>query len=295
MLSEVLRQELSGRRVLATDLDGTLLRPDLTVSDLTRRAIADAVAAGIHVIFVTGRPPRWMRAVAQETGHAGTAICANGAVLLDLADERVLARTTIEPAAATHVAQGLRERFGPLVHFAIERVAVAPMAPNTTPFGGGSPTEFALEAGYRGRLPLPDDSPRLPLADLLALPDPVKLLARLDPEASDTAGFLAAAQQLAADRLEVTHSSSHVLLEFGPAGVTKATALAQLVASYGLTRHDVVAVGDMPNDVAMLDWAGIGLAVLDGHDQAKSVADHQVPGPLQDGVGLVLRAMLQTA
>ena len=71
MLSEVLRQELSGRRVLATDLDGTLLRPDLTVSDRTRRAIADAVAAGIHVIFVTGRPPRWMRAVAQETGHAG--------------------------------------------------------------------------------------------------------------------------------------------------------------------------------------------------------------------------------
>ena len=295
MLSEVLRQELRGRRVLATDLDGTLLRPDLTVSDLTRRAIADALAGGIHVIFVTGRPPRWMRVVAQETGHAGIAICANGAVLLDLADERVLARTTLDPVAAAHVASGLRERFGTGVHFAVERVEVAPMAAGTSPFGGGSPTEFALESGYRGRLPLPDDSPRMPLADLLALPDAVKLLARLDPDASDDEGFLATAQRLAAGRLEVTHSSSQVLLEFGPAGITKATALSDLVASYGLNRYDVVAVGDMPNDVAMLDWAGIGLAVFDGHVQAKATADHLVPGPMEDGVGLVLRAMLQDA
>ncbi len=295
MLSEVLRQELAGRRVLATDLDGTLLRPDLTVSEVTRSAIADAVAAGIRVIFVTGRPPRWMRVVARETGHAGTAICANGAVLLDLTDERVLHRTTIDIAAAGDVAAGLRERYGTGVHFALERVAVAPMAANTAPFGGGSPTEFALESGYRGRLPLPADSPRLPLADLLALPDPVKLLARLEPDAADAAGFLAAAEQLAAGRLEVTHSSNHALLEFGPAGVTKATALAELVAGYGLSSTDVVAVGDMPNDVAMLDWAGIGLAVLDGHDLAKAAADHEVPGPLQDGVGLVLRAMLVAA
>ena len=72
MLSAVLRSELAGRKVLATDLDGTLLRPDLTIGGLTRAAIGDAVAAGIHVVFVTGRPPRWMRVVAAEAGHAGT-------------------------------------------------------------------------------------------------------------------------------------------------------------------------------------------------------------------------------
>ncbi len=301
MLSPVLREELRGRKVLATDLDGTLLRPDLTIGEATRSAIRDAVAAGLHVVFVTGRPPRWMRVVAQEAGHAGTAICANGAVLLDLEQEQVLQRTTIDIAAAAEVAHGLRERYGPAVHFALERVAVAPMARTTTPFGGGSPGEFALESGYRGRLPLPEDSPRLPLADLLALPDPVKLLARLDDEGAgagagegegEGAEFLDAAERLAAGRLEVTHSSSHVLLEFGPGGVTKATALADLTAALGLERGDVVAAGDMPNDIAMLDWAGIGLAVIGGHRRARSAADHEVPGPSDDGIGLVLRAML---
>lgn len=292
MLSAVLQEELRGRRLLATDLDGTLLRPDLTVSDFTRSAIADAVAGGVHVVFVTGRPPRWMRVVAQETGHAGMAICANGAVLLDLADEQVLQRTTVDAQAVRDVAAGLRDAFGAAVHFAVERVEVAPMASATSAFGGGSPTEFALESGYRGRLPLPADSPRMPLPDLLALPDLVKLLARLESDAADPEQFMALAQQLSAGRLEPTHSSSHVLVEFGPGGVTKATALADLAASYGLTQRDVVAVGDMPNDVPMLDWAGIGLAVLDGHDSAKSVADHHVPTPSQDGVGRVLRAML---
>ena len=292
MLSAVLRSELAGRKVLATDLDGTLLRPDLTIGGLTRAAIGDAVAAGIHVVFVTGRPPRWMRVVAAEAGHAGTAICANGAVLVDLAQEQVLARTTIDAAAAPDVAHGLREVYGPAVHFALERVAVAPMAAGTA-FGGGSPDEFALEEGYRGRLPLPADSPRMPLAELLSLPDPVKLLARLDHQ--DTGGFLAEAQRLSRGRLEVTHSSTHVLLEFGPGGVTKATALADLVASFGLAQADVVAVGDMPNDVAMLDWAGVGLAVLEGHASARSAADHEVPGPSDDGVGRVLRAMMGQA
>jgi len=290
MLSQVLAQELRGRRLLATDLDGTLLRPDLTVSDLTRAAIADAVAAGIHVVFVTGRPPRWLRAVAHETGHAGTAICANGAVLLDLVQQRVRQRTTIDAAVAQQVAAGLRARYGAAVHFAVERVAVGPMPLTDSPFGAGSPVEFAIEEGYRGRMPFADDVPRLPLPDLLALPDVVKLLARLQRD--DPQEFWPTAISLSAGRLEATHSSSDALLEFGPGGVTKATALAELVAALGLTQRDVVAVGDMPNDVAMLDWAGIGLAVVNGHDSAKSVADHHVPSPLEDGVGLTLRAML---
>lgn len=282
-LSEVLRAELRGRRVLATDLDGTLLRPDLTIGDTTRRAIALAAGSDVRLVFVTGRPPRWMRAVAVETGHTGTAICANGAVLLDLTDEQVLARTTIDMAAAARVAHGLRERYGDAVHFAIERVGVGPMPPQDTP------GEFVLESGYRGSLPRPPHAPLQPLPDLLAADNVVKLLARLN---HDDAAFWTDAEALSAGRLEVTHSTNRTLLEFGPGGVTKATALASLVADLGLTQRDVVAVGDMPNDVPMLDWAGIGLAVIDGHDAAKSVAAHHVPPPTDDGVGLVLLAML---
>ena len=117
----------------------------------------------------------------------------------------------------------------------------------------------------------------------------MKLLARLD--GGDAEGFLPSAVELSAGRLEVTHSTSHLLLEFGPRGVTKATALAELVASFGLSRHDVVAVGDMPNDLHMLDWAGIGLAVAEGHDTVRSAADHVIPGPSDDGIAQICRAM----
>lgn len=282
-LSEILRAELQGRRVLATDLDGTLLRPDLTIGDTTRQAIRLAANSDVRLVFVTGRPPRWMRAVAAETGHTGTAICANGAVVLDLTDERVLSRTTIDMNAAADIAQQLRERFGRAVHFAIERVEVGPMPPQ------GSIGEFLLESGYRGSLPVPPQAPLRPLPDLLAADNVVKLLARLDV---DDARFWHDAQTLATGRLEVTHSTTRTLLEFGPCGVTKATALASLVSDLGFTQRDVVAIGDMPNDVPMLDWAGIGLAIVDGHDAAKSVAAHHVPTPTDDGVGLVLLAML---
>lgn len=290
MLPEGLPQRLAGRRVLATDLDGTLLRPDLSVGELTRRAVTDAVAAGVHIVFVTGRPPRWIRPVIRETGHAGIAICVNGAVELDLVEEQVTRRTLLDTDAARDVALGLRREFGADVRFAVERVALAPMTRADAAFGQGAPEEFALESGYRPRLAPPDDSPQLPLEDLLALPDVVKMLARL--ETAQAEEFLVAADELASGRLEVTHSSSHTLLEFGPAGVTKATALADLVGRWGLTQRDVVAAGDMPNDLAMLMWAGTGLAVADGHPQAKSVADWIIPGPLDDGVGRVLGAMI---
>lgn len=284
MLPALLADRLRGRRVLATDLDGTLLRPDLTVSDTTRRALREVMDAGVHVVFVTGRPPRWMRVVAQETGHAGTAICANGAVQIDLAAEQVISRTTLERPATLDVVRGLRDSYGSDVHFAVERVAVAAMPLD------GSTDEFALESGYRGRLPVPSFAPRLPLDELLGLPDLVKLLARL--EGGDRAGFLPTAVELAAGRLEVTHSSNDLLLEFGPRGVTKATALADLVESLGLTRDDVVAVGDMPNDLHMLDWAGVGLAVADGHETVRTTADHEIPGPSDDGIAQICRAML---
>lgn len=290
MLPDGLVQQLAGRRVLATDLDGTLLRPDLTVGPVTKRAVADAVAAGLHVVYVTGRPPRWIRPVIRETGHAGTAICVNGAVELDLVAEQVTRRTLVDGEAAHEVALGLRREFGAAVRFAVERVALAPMTKADAEFGRGAPEEFALEDGYRPRLALPDGSPHLPLQDLLALPDVVKMLARLD--GAQTEDFLVVADELASGRLEVTHSSSHTLLEFGPAGITKATALADLVERWGFTQRDVVAVGDMPNDLAMISWAGVGLAVADGHAATHAVADSVVPGPEDDGVGQVLGAMI---
>ena len=77
-------------RMVACDLDGTIVRADGTVSPRTVAALAACERAGVRVVFVTGRPPRWMAPVAAATGHHGIAVCANGAIVYDLAAERVI-------------------------------------------------------------------------------------------------------------------------------------------------------------------------------------------------------------
>src|SRR5947199_10538735 len=76
--------------VVASDLDGTLLRPDGTVDDRSRRALAAVKDAGSLLVLCTARPPRWLHPIAQEIGHQGLAVCANGGIVWDLRAESVL-------------------------------------------------------------------------------------------------------------------------------------------------------------------------------------------------------------
>src|SRR3954453_21932086 len=80
---------MTAPRVVATDLDGTIVRSDGTISPRPRGALTAAESAGAMVVIVTGRPPRWLQGIADETGHRGLAICANGALVYDLHTEQV--------------------------------------------------------------------------------------------------------------------------------------------------------------------------------------------------------------
>src|SRR3954466_11806640 len=95
-------------RVVATDLDGTIVRSDGTISERTRRALTAAEQAGAMVVIVTGRPPRWLHGIAEETGHHGLAICANGALVYDLHSEEVVESHPLEVADALRLVGELR-------------------------------------------------------------------------------------------------------------------------------------------------------------------------------------------
>ncbi len=268
-------------RMLASDLDGTLLRSDNTVSERTRAALRAAEAAGLVVAFVTGRPPRWLHEVAEATGHTGVAVAANGALLYDLHTERVVAEHLLDPAALGEVTRELRRAF-PEVSFGVE-------------YG----LEFAYEPEYRhdweitpvldrhGRLmppPVRDE-----LAGLIARPA-IKLLAR--HRTADPDEFLAVATRLIGARASLTRSGHSALLEIAAPGVTKATGLATLAASRGIDQHEVAAVGDMPNDVAMLAWAGRGFAVANAHPSAKAAADEVIAANDDDAVADLIERLL---
>jgi Cof subfamily protein (haloacid dehalogenase superfamily) len=271
-------------RLVATDLDGTLLRSDGSVSDYTIAAFARARAESVPVVFVTGRPPRWLPMVVEATGHTGVAICANGAVLLDLTTGILLRTHAIEPAALHEVVTTLRAEV-PGIGFAAEWVdGLASEAP--------SDTQFAHEHRFVPRYPAPaawrDDD----ILTITAGHRVVKLLARLTDTHHDADSFLDHALSHVEHLVTVTHSNSDdVLLEMSAHGVSKGSTLAEYALALGLGAEHVAAMGDMPNDLPMIEWAGVGLAVEGAHPRLVEAADAVLPGPQDDGVGRFVSAV----
>ena len=260
--------------MVATDLDGTIVLPDQSISPRTVAALKACAEAGVHVVFVTGRPPRWMAPVVAATGRTGTAVCANGALVYDLSADQVVHAHEFSPADAREVARRL-SRAMPDAAFALE-----------------TRRGFRREAGYQTRWDTFSKQEVGPLADLVADdPGVVKLLVRVEGATSDE--LLALARPLLAGLGEPTHSNARDnLLEVSAPGVSKASALAALAAQRGVAAEDVVAFGDMPNDVAMLAWAGRGFAMAGGHPDAVRAAGAVAPPCSQDGVAQVLEALL---
>ena len=257
--------------LVASDLDGTLLRSDSTVSDRTRAALAAAEDAGALVVVVTGRPPRWMAPVAEELGRTGLAICANGAVVWDLERGEIVRENPIDPATAADVVRRLRDAL-PDLAFAVERGMA-----------------FGREPGYRTRASVPDDVLVAHADELVAAPM-AKLLVRHESMGADE--LLRAAREVVGDLATLTHASSSGLLEISAAGVSKAVALEELAAEHGLSADDAVAFGDMPNDLSMLGWAGRGVAVANAHRHVLAAADEVTASNDEDGVALVVERLI---
>ena len=119
----------------------------------------------------------------------------------------------------------------------------------------------------------------------------MKLLAKdLD---ADPDCFRAAAAAVVGDTATVTTSSRNGLLEIAAPGVTKASGLAEVAAMHGIEPAQVVAVGDMPNDVAMLSWAGRAYAVANAHPSVLAVADDVLPSNDDDGVATLIDRLLR--
>ena len=262
-------------RLVATDLDGTLVRSDGSVSDRTRAALATVEQAGAVLVLVTGRPPRWMAPVVAETGHRGLAVCANGALVYDLHTERVVRSHLIDADAAGQIVAALRRDL-PGVAFAVEQGPVE-----------GVPGGFGREEVYRPRWDVAEVQVA-PIEELVA-EGAVKLLARHEDMGPDE--LLAAARQSLAGLAEPTHSAYDGLLEISASGISKASGLASLAEEHGVDAAEVVAFGDMPNDLPMLTWAGHAVAVENAHPEVKAVADEVTATNDDDGVARVLERL----
>lgn len=259
-------------RLVASDLDGTLLRDDGTVSDRTERVLADLAAAGIELVLVTARPPRWVDHLS-FVPHHGVVLCVNGAVVYDVAHARVLEHLAMADELVRALAADLRAAL-PDVALAAER-----------------PAGFATERRYRGHHPVPGDVVRAERIEDTLDGATVKLLVRSAATPDDD--IVAAVDAVLDGRAVVLHSGAAGLAEVHHPAVSKAAALERWATERGIAAGDVWAFGDMPNDLPMLDWAGRGYAVANAHPSVLAVADEVCGANEDDGVAAVLERLLE--
>lgn len=259
-------------KLIATDLDGTLLRADETVSERTRRALAAATAAGAAHIVVTGRAVPWTRHILDALDYQGLAVCGQGGQVYHAGEHRLLTSVTLDRQLAGLALAKIEAEVGPL-YLAASRDGLA--------------GEVLVGPGYRVQEgPLPNvlmDDP----GDLWAAP--INKVYIQHPTLDDDALALAA-RQVAGDLVGVTVAGEGIV-ELLPLGLSKATGLSLAARRLGLTAKDTIAFGDMPNDIPMFGWAAHGVAMANAHDELKAVADEFTASHEDDGVAVVLERL----
>jgi Cof subfamily protein (haloacid dehalogenase superfamily) len=259
--------------LVATDLDGTLLRGDDTFSDRSLLALARVTDAGARHLVVTGRPAPRVRPLLEHLRGRGLAVCGQGAQVYDAGADRLLWSVTLDRELAETALGKIEAEVGQ-VYAAVDQDGVDGLT--------------LIEPGYR--MPHPTlPALRVERRDDLWCAPISKVLLR-HPDLSDDE--LAATARSVVGSLATVTMSGPGTVELQPCGVTKATGLALAAEHLGVGPADTVAFGDMPNDVPMFDWAAYGIAMANAHPELKAVADEVTTSNEDDGVAVVLERLL---
>ncbi|MFC8074516.1 HAD family hydrolase [Streptomyces sp. NPDC057307] len=261
-------------KLVATDLDGTLLRDDHTVSARTRDALAAATAAGAAHIIVTGRAVPWTRGILDDLGYDGLAVCGQGAQVYHAGEHRLLTSVTLDRQVAVLALAKIEAEVGPLA-LAASR--------------DGLDGDVLIGPGYQVQEgPLPslflDDREEMWTA-------PINKVYIQHPELSDDA-LAKVAQETVGGMVAVVMAGPGVV-EILPLGLSKATGLSLAARRLGVTAADTIAFGDMPNDIPMFGWARHGVAMANAHEALRAVADEVTASNDDDGIAVVLERLLQ--
>ena len=266
---------ISRPKLIASDLDGTIVAHYGEISQRTIDVFLRAHEMGIHIFFVTGRPPRWMPEIREAFG-VGSAICGNGAMLYDLHEDKVLEEWLLSVDAQKETVAKLRLAI-PSISFAVE-----------------SHNYYHREKGYIPRWDVGLDNEGVDCIEELMTAPALKLLARCSAQELTSDEMLKIAHRELDGIVTVTHSNPHdSLLEISALGVSKGATLARMAERLGVDAKDCVAFGDNPNDFSMLQWAGRSYAMADGHPDAHLYAKDVAPSHIDDGVAVILEELLQ--
>lgn len=267
---------VSGKRprLIATDLDGTIVNHDGRISDRTISTFKRARDLGVEIFFVTGRPPRWMPEIREAFGF-GNAICGNGAMLYDLMEDKVLEEWLISTEDQLETIKRLRLAI-PEISFAVE-----------------SHSYFHREKAYVPRWDVGLDNVGVNNIEAIIQSPALKLLARCSEQTISSDAMLEIASPILSGLVTVTHSNpDDSLLEISAVNVSKGATLAKMADRLGIDAADCVTFGDNPNDFSMLAWSGRSYAMASGHPDGFKIAKSVARPCEEDGVAQVIEALL---
>ena len=266
--------ELRRPKLIATDLDGTIVPHNGVISERTLKAFSRARDLGVEIFFVTGRPPRWMPEIRDAFGF-GNAICGNGAMLYDLMNDVVLEEWLMEVDDQLECIKRLRASIDQ-VSFAVE-----------------SHSYFHREKAYIPRWDVGLDNIGVHTIEEVLKSPALKILARCSAQNLTSDEMLAIAERELVGIATVTHSNADdSLLEISALGVSKGATLAKMAARLGIDASECVSFGDNPNDFSMLAWTGRSFAMKSGHPAGAQYATSIAANCEDDGVAIEVEALL---
>jgi len=262
-------------RLVATDLDGTLLRDDGSVGRRTVAALAACAAAGLPVVPITARPPHATWPLLGPAGIDGLVVCANGAMVCDGATHELLQVDLLAASVAGRLIEQARAAV-PGILLAVD-----------------GPDRFVHEPGFfRGDEGWDDEVGEVPDVVNVVGEGVVKLVARCDGRTA--ADLVAAVEGILGEQVHAT-SSNPEWVEFSAFGVTKAHGLLSVCDLLGIPLSSVAAVGDNMNDLSMLAAAGLACAVANACDEVLAVADRVLASNQDEGVAELLEEVAVVA
>ncbi|MEH7308926.1 Cof-type HAD-IIB family hydrolase [Neobacillus drentensis] len=267
-------------KMIVLDLDDTLLQDDHTISPRTKKALMDVQQLGVKVVLASGRPTYAMYKIAEELqlkDYGSFILSFNGAKITNCQTGEELFSSTLTPETVHHLYELSRRENVWLHTYVGDSIVTEAGNPYTDIEGEITGLEiFEVDSFV--------DSIKEPVVKVLMLEEETKL--------ADVEQKL---QQELAGQLSVMRSKPF-FLEFTEAGVTKGTSLHQLIGKLGIEREEVIAMGDSYNDLAMIEFAGLGVAMGNAPEDIKAKADYVTDTNMNDGVAKVIeKFVLKTA
>ena len=259
-------------RLVASDLDGTLLRRDGSLSERTVAAIAALDEVGIHVVLATARPPRYLQGIVESLPCHPLVVCSNGAFVWDSAADTVRKEHLIAAATALESVRRVRQVLVDSV-FSVE-IGI---------------DDYGCEPHYVGEWPRPEGA-KVARAEDLVTTAVVKVSVRHGE--GDPWEALARVQDVLDNLVEVTRSGPTAPIELLASGVSKASGLSFVSEQLGISASEVLAIGDMPNDLSMLRWAGSSAAPANAHAAVLSSVDAVAGDCDEEGVAVLLEKLV---